>query len=402
MKNTVGLMLLFCYMFPSMAQPIDKTARLPIDSAAADIEQIVKDKIPDHVTLVGIGEVAVFAKEATQFNTALAAYLIAKKNYRHVLLMEDEWTLRPLNDYLTGAAAVDTSVMNSLIRLYMDGYQRSVQFRSFLIWLKKYNSRHPQAMVDLSGIEVNTSIPPSYFLTAYIVPADRAGGIRLGRKWADKFYSDSSAFKDIEAWHRQALATPSLFGKNKELILRCGEDIEHNKAVTKVASLTQILPKEELDRKMNYTVSSILHKLGKHAILYASNKSIVKSDVRSNRIANGEPVASLGKLLYHKLSGSYYACATGFADSANLLIASVAKAKAEPTVLYGTMETKRLILQKDHFFMPADSVYIKQYRPSTISFFFEYPVTMVPDGDLIAVDALFLFPSLTTADIIPD
>jgi len=402
MKILVSWLLLFCHILPSVAQQIGKTAQLPIDPAAENIEQIVKNNIPDQVKLIGIGEVATFAKETTQFNTALAAYLVTKKSCRHFLLMDDEWMLRPLNEYLTGGDAVDSSVVDSLMRLSMDGYLRSVPFRAFLIWLKGYNLRHPQDRVDLLGVKADTRIPPSYFLAAYIMSADKAGGIRLGRKWADRFYDDAAAFKDIEAWYQQALANPSLSGKKKELILRCGEDIQHNKAVIQRTSFEQMLPKKELDRMMSYEVSSILHKLDKRAILFASNTSIVKSDVSSNRILNGQPVASLGKLLYYKLRRNYYACVTSFADSANLLIVSAVRGKAESTVIPGDMETKRLFLQKDYYFMPADSGYMRRYQPSAISFFLEYPATIVPDSDLIAADALFLFSSLTTADIIPN
>lgn len=401
MKITVSLLLLFCYMFPSTAQRVGKAAQLPIDQAAADVEVIVKNNIPEQVKLIGIGEVATFAKEVTQFNTALAAYLIVKKRCRRFLVMDDEWRLRPVNDYLTGGGSTtDTMVLDSLLRHSMSSYFHSMQFRSFLTWLKKYNLRYPKDMVNLLGVTADAPIPPTYFLATYVVPADSTDGSRIGRKWADKFYADSSAFKDIEDWYRQILANPGLFARHKDLLSRCGEDLQHNKAVITVASIEQTLSKDEIDRKMSYEVSSILRKLDKRAILFGSNATIVKGDFTSKRMANEKPAATTGKLLYYKLKEKYYACATSFADSANLPILSAARREIELTFVPGTTEAKRLFQQKDYFFMPSDSAYMSQYRPSLVPFILEYRSKLVPDNNIAAADALFLFSSLTSADLI--
>lgn len=392
-KKLFALSLLSIFFLATTAQSIDNIAGKSIDAAIADIALVMKDKIPGAVKLIGVGDVASFARETAAFNTALAAFLITEKNVRHIVLFQTNWLLRPLSDYLIGNSRLDTVVIDSLLKVSLGSTIYSThEFRLFITWLKKYNIINPRKAVSLSGSSgPGNLIPVSYFLSAYVFPIDKEFAAILSKKWAATGYADSLAFRDIEIWYREKQKDAGAFNKHKDLMARCWEDIEYNNNVSNVHSIQQAMAMTSNDILIK------LKELKEPAIYFAGNEMIAKSKILLNNVT----VPSPGMLIQEKLKDGYYACITDFSDTATLNIFAHQINNFKLERVAGARQTKELSVKKDCFFMPADSIYLKSYIPEVIPPVAGITRTIVPDNSVVApADALFVFRGLTSATIL--
>lgn len=392
-KKSMTLSLLLIFFLTATAQPINRIAEKSIDAAIADVALVMKDNIPQTVKLIGIGDVASFAREITTFNTALAAFLISRKNVRHIILFHTNWVIRPLNDYIIGKSGLDTLAIDSLVRLsFASSVYLTREFRLFMTWLKKYNLSNPNKVVSLSGSGgPEALIPVSYFLSAYVFPVDRKQGVTLAKKWAETGYADSLAFKDIEMWYRGKQKDAPLLNKHKELMARCGEDIAYNKSVLNVSSI------QETMAMISNVILNKLKEGNDPAIFLAGNELITKSKI----VLNNVTVSSPGLLLQDKIKDGYYACVTDFSDTATVNVFDPGGNDFRKDKVPGSRQVKELSVNKHYYFMPADSLYLHHYVTRTLLPLPGLIRTVMPGNTGTApVDALFIFPELTSATIL--
>lgn len=391
-----SLMLLFTPLLSASAQHAEKAADTSLTMAIRDIATGFNNKLPAHTKVVGIGDVTPFAKQSTGLNMAIAAFLVSQKEFRHIVLFYEDWLLRPLNDYLTNKRPFDSTTVDSLVRISLaNSSLRNTSFSSFATWLKKYNLDHPEAMVDLSGIVADDLIPPAYFLAAYIFPADSTNGLMLSKKWGADIYNDESAFKDIAVWYQQVSKHTALFNKHKALLMRCAEDIDHNDIIRNGSSL-MMKPKMLVALKTRAMAGLIQKKSGKRTIIYANNEDIAKAGF----VFNGDTLVSLGLLLHEQLKEQYYSCLTDFGAPADLNQIDPQTGQLTLTKIPGSEYARELSGKKPAFFMPEDSIAIKQYRPRTIFPVIGVEREIVADNNLPAADALFFIKQLTPTDFL--
>jgi hypothetical protein len=389
-------MLVIIPFLSTSAQHVVKVTDMPLTMAIRDIATVLDKKIPEQVRVVGIGDVTSFAKESTDISMAIAAFLISRKKFRHIVLLEEDWLLRPLNDYLTNKRAFDSTVVDSLVRMSMaNSASRNASFRSFAIWLKKYNLAHPEAPVDLSGLVPDNTIIPAYFLATYIFPVDSAHGWILSKKWGANIYDYESAFKDIAAWYQQISKNVILLNKHKALLLRCGEDIDHNDVISKSISLEKDAV-IAMSLKVRSMAKLMLKKSDKRTIIYGDNEYIAKSSY----VFGGDTFMPLGLLLHEQLKDKYYTCLTDFADSSNLNQVDHETGKLALTMIPGSIQARELSMKKSVFFMSEDSADIKHYQPRTIFSVIGVEREIVPDNNIPATDALFIIKRLTSVDFL--
>ncbi|HWV66796.1 hypothetical protein, partial [Chitinophaga sp.] len=313
-KKAVTIMLLFTPLLSASGQHAGKVANTPLTLAMGNIAAGFDNKIPAHTKVVGIGNVTPFAKESTGLSMEIAAYLVSQKKFRHIVLLYEDWLLRPLNDYLTDKRPFDSTTVDSLVRISLaNSSSRNTSFSSFASWLKKYNLDHRETMADLSGIVADDLIPPAYFLATYIFPADRTTGLMLSKKWGANIYDDESAFKDITNWYQQVSKNTTLFNKHKALLMRCAEDIDHNDIIRNGSSL-MMKPKVLVDLKTRAMADLVMKKSDKQTIIYANNEDIAKAAF----VFNGDTLMSLGLLLHEQLKDKYYSCLTDFGAASDL------------------------------------------------------------------------------------
>lgn len=396
MKKAVIIALLFIPLLSASAQHAGRIASTPLTTAVSKVAADFDNKIPAHVKVVGIGDVTPFGKEATGLSMAIAAFLISQKEFRHIVLLYEDWLLRPLNDYLTNKRPFDSTTVDSLVRISLvNSSLRNASFNSFAVWLKKYNLDHPEAMVDLSGVVSDDLIPPAYFLTRYIFPVDRTNGWTLSKKWGANIYDDESAFKDISTWYQHVSKNTALFNKHKELLIRCADDIKHNDIIRDGSSL-MMKPKVLVDLKTRAMADLVLKKSDKRTIIYANNEDIAKAGF----IFNGDTLVSIGLLLHEQLKDKYYSCLTDFEGPSDLNQIDPQTGQLTLTTIQGSAYAREMSGKKHIFFMPEDSVAIKQYRPRTIFPVIGIEREIVPGNNPPAANAIFIIKHLTPTDFL--
>lgn len=400
MKNIcIVITLLFVFSYVN-AQKVQEIASKNIDEAIPMFGHISDFKNTDGVKLVGLGDVGELAKESKKLNTTFSAYMISKKNFRNIVIPTDDWLLRPLNTYLTTSAPADTTLLDSLIKdIFASNHSfRNREFRSLLSWLKTYNSGHRQDMVNIFGVAPGTTIPPSYFLAAYVYTIDKPYGQKLSEKWSNNATPDSIAYADIKIWVA-SLKNTKLSKPHQDLIIRCNEDLLHNKAVVKIVSVDQKFPPKTLNDRSRYIANQIIKKLGKKTIYLGSNTEVIKADLLSNFVLNDLPIYSTGKYLGEDLKDNYCVFVTDFADTARLPVVYISTKKIEEEVIASSKQTKALPKKNDYFDRKKDLVSLRGYQPILLSTFKEVVTkAIVKQGDY-ATDALFLFSQLSKTDL---
>jgi len=384
----------FCFSFTTSARQIQDLPGKSIEAAMADIELIAGNKIPDNVKLVGLGDAAALAHEPVRFNTTLAAFLIRKKGFRNFLIMDDNWMVRPLHSYLSGTRSFDSTVIDSLVLHTIGNFQyKTTGFRTFLYWLKKYNLLHQDKMVSLRGIGAARAIPVSYFMITYIYPLDKRNGTSLSTKWGVPNYPDSLAVKDVKAWYKGIIRNKAFVNKNKALLAACAEDLAYYDATSRRAKQTNVT--QYMDLTVNIIGNQILQQVSQRSILYTSNDFIAKSNMRLDYIPGRPVVSYTGMYLHQQLKEGYFACLTGFSDTARLRLVNRQTATIEDSIFVAPQQEKMLYQKKDRFFIPEDSLVLKQYLPAELPAFTKDAITIFPDTTVRPLDALFLFRNLT-------
>ena len=396
MNRAIILFLLFLSAFSTSAQRVQHIAQLSIDSGITEVETLMKNKIADHVELVGIGDIATWVKETQRFNTALSAFLISKKNFKNIFLPVDEWQIRPLNSYLLSTSPLDTVVVDSLLQNYLSDptAYATVQFRSFIFWLKEHNLSHPGNLVNLFGIYTTETIPHSYFLAAYIYPIDKSSGAKLAKKWDDFVFNPTDAYKDIEEWCLQ-MKHSNLPKDKRALVERCEMDIAHNKARLIVESMEQKFSAEVVSKYNNYVAGRILERSSEKSILFAANSTVAKSDFLSSSFIDNSAVHTIGKLLQMQLKTGYYVCVAAAGGTIRIPQADLATQSIKIDTLSGSDQVKNMLLSKDTYFTSTDKEALQKFIPNEIRFIKGRTTTLILTEATAPADAVFIFSSLT-------
>ncbi|RZJ99305.1 MAG: hypothetical protein EOO43_26935, partial [Flavobacterium sp.] len=264
MKTIVNCLLFLFIYCQASAQKIDEIASKEIDMGLPLFEQRAEFKNLPEVKLLGLGDIGTFVKESKKFNASFSAYLITKKDFRNIALHLDDWIVRPLNAYLTSPAIADSRLLDSLIKTtFSSDYQfKNEQFRSFLVWIKAYNVKHPVDMVNIFGVAPASTIPPSYFLATYIYEIDAVSGRKLSEKWTDTDSEDSIKFLDVKNWIAK-LKDTKMSKEHQRMILQCKDDLASNEFVLKYTSVIQKFSQKELNNRFQFVAKQISKKLYK-------------------------------------------------------------------------------------------------------------------------------------------
>jgi hypothetical protein len=391
-----GLMLIYS----AQAQKIHEIVSKDINDAIPVFDRMLESKDFAKVKLLGLGDVAIFVKESKRLITSFSAYLIHKQKFRNVVLQVDDWRLRPLNSYLTNTVQTDTAVLDSLIKsIFSSDFQfRNREFRSFLRWLKQYNLTNPNEHVNIYGVAPNSDIPPAYFLAAYVFEIDKASAEKLSEKWSNEDTPDSLAYSDIEVW-LQAIKKTKISSSVHEQILRCEEDLLHNKYVLKYTSPDQKFSQSQLNDRARYIANQVLKKLGKQTILYAMTHQVIKRELESSVVMGGLPVSSTGKYLHEDLKSDYQSIVVDFADNARLIMIDISARQGNLENVAGTAQAKALHQKAEYIDRKKDTQLLKGYKPTMLWPYKGQVANIILGKDDYAVDALFLFSTLTELDL---
>ncbi len=398
----IALLLLICSL-SSQAQTIQQISQKDTEKAMPDMERLLKDQIGTTVKLVGLGDVATLAKETQQFNTSLCAYLISKKDFRHIILLEDEWLVRPLNDYLTNGRPADTAKLTSLMLRCLSGPDLNNDvFRYFLTWVKKYNLSHKASQVNLYGGLSNTSIPSSYLVAAYVYPVDAKSAEAFAKKWDRESNTESQCLQDINQWYLKISKTKTRSPIQKLLLQSCGNDIEHNENVLKIERADQKFTVDTLLKQTNYISKSIVEKTTQKTILFSQNRVVLKCDVSSSFVLGGKTMPSVGKLLDHAMHQAYYACVTDFCGPSKLPVVDIAAQAMNMETVLPSAQAKLMFENSDRYFQKSSTSKINDFLPAMVPFLKGFVYTMTYDKATVPFNALFLFKELSVSNPIPN
>lgn len=392
-KAVIITLLLFTVVLNVEAQ---KTVSHDASELLKDLTTIIDTRISEQVKVVGVGDITPFAKQSTDLCMAIITCLVSEQKFRTVALMQDDWLVRPLNDYLTSSMPFSNKITDSLVRLSTANTTlRTTSFGKFAAWLKQYNLAHKKAMVKLKGVAPDETIPPAYFLVAYVWPIDQANGLILSRKWGANIYNYDMAYNDIEVWYQESSKKTSLVNKHKELFARCGEDIMHNNTIrNNDASI--VGHSNAIKKKADFLVDLIGGKPGEKTVFYSNNEDVVKSGY----LFLGDTIVSIGAYLRERLGDKYYACVTDFADTAVINLVDNEAGVLTPVVISGSEQAKDLFRKKATFFMKEDYTDIKDYRPRTIFPVIGMERNILPGNNIPLMDALFIIQNLASTDFL--
>ena len=156
----------------------NKFPKLQLDSLTSNYSKkylgsIFDGKIQDSVQIVALGEVSHGGYEPIAFKANMVKYLIESKGYRKVLFeLSDIGGIRMLRSYLNSQKnANDTSYLAKSIKnaQFLDA-AASVILNLFR-WIKQYNDKHPQNMVEVMGFEIGKEQSViNFILNKYIIP----------------------------------------------------------------------------------------------------------------------------------------------------------------------------------------------------------------------------------------
>ncbi|PZP49112.1 MAG: hypothetical protein DI598_08600 [Pseudopedobacter saltans] len=301
---TSFLILITVFTHQAKSQLVDSIIGAPIDKAVTLIgKNNIIDNITPDVKLVGLGEIAILAKETTLFNTRLAAYLISRRDFRMVVLNQSNFVLRPLNDYLSGNSGFDKDTMDSIAHLSLQQSMYSSQeMMQFLYWLKKHNLKFPSKKISISGSAGPEGlIPVYYFLTHYIYPVDPEQGRLFSSRWQAPNYTDSLSYRDIYAWGSSDKSQSRLKGKN--LLTMFNDDVHYNQQVSSLKSYQEA---------MDMLADGVLRHTNMKTIFFSYNEAIVKSKI----VVNGgrDTVNSPGLIFQSRLGKHYVAYLSDFQE----------------------------------------------------------------------------------------
>jgi erythromycin esterase-like protein len=150
-----ALGFLFCWGVPSLGQNIvHPLGAFHLDSTTRWLEQAFDARIPDSVTLIGLGEVVHGGREVTRFKAKMVQYLIGKKGVRTFIFEYPNAALSLLDYYLGESQykSEDTLKMMAGHALGNSLYDRS--FLDLLCWIKRYNLAHADDRVALKGVDI--------------------------------------------------------------------------------------------------------------------------------------------------------------------------------------------------------------------------------------------------------
>lgn len=393
----IGLLIL---TVRAEGQKIQEIVSKDIADAIPVFDQLLGSRSFAGIKVLGLGDAAVFVKESKKLTTSFSAYLISKQKFRNIVLHVDDWQVRPLNTYLTSAIPADTLVLDSLVKsIFSSDYQfRNRDFRAFLQWLKQYNLTNPKDQVNIYGVAPLSRIPPAYFLAAYVFDIDKVYGQQLSEKWSNDDTSDSLAYSDIKIW-LQAIGKKKHSRSVQEQIMRCEEDLQHDKYVLKYTSPDQQFSQNQLNEKARYTASQVLKNLGKQTIFYAMTYQVMKGELETNVELNGLPVSAVGKYLNDDLKSSYQSFAIDFADSAKVIMIDIPNRKGDLEKVNGTAHAKALYQKGEFIDRTNDAQLLKGYKPIMLWPYKGQVGNLILGKDEYAIDAVFLFSSLTDLDL---
>ncbi|WP_457287225.1 hypothetical protein [Pedobacter sp. UYP24] len=350
---------------------------------------------------MGIGDVGMFSKETKKINFSFSAYLISKRQFRNITLPVDDWQIRPLNAYLISSSARDTSELDTLVsNIFTSDYQyKNLEFKAFLQWVKTYNINHPLEMVNLFGVASSNTIPPSYFLSAYIYPVDASNGQKLSAKWSDDNTPDSLAYVDIRKW-AESQKDLRISKLNQDLISRCVEDLSHNNSVLKLTPLDQKFSRDQLNGINRYVANQILKKLNKKTIFLGLNKAVVKANLESNFVIDQLQYSSIGNYLKISLAGGYKVYVTDFAVEANLPVADFSTQKMNIQNATGSDQAKGVYRGNDYVEPTEKLNLLKGYNPAYLSAFPSLDSRIIVGKDQYVFDGLFILSTLSVVSLI--
>ncbi len=394
------IFILLVLLFPVCmvnGQLVEKIAGESVEEGIHNVERLLHQQIPDSVCLVGVGDVSSLSRQSVQFNTALMAYLISKRGFRQVFLVHEDWLMRPLNEYLRNDKRLDTDRIDSLMAVSLvHSVHRTNEFKSFLIWLKKYNLQHKEDPVDVLGVGSDDPIPVSYFLATYIVPLDKERGLSFARKWYTDNFTEDQTWADIKRWYDLMRRDRTFFNSNPDLLLQMKEDIDRNDRVKKALSPGLGLP-ESVNDRLRLIADWVLEKIGNKAILYSDNGHIARSGyVLSYTITGTSP----GLLLHNRLKGNYYASLTDFRDSAFLNALHPDVSAFKKSIIVQEEHVKKLFQNKELSYYPEDTSSMSAYIPKSMGVVIGDIRTSVPCPGIVPSDAIFFFRTLTPTSFI--
>ncbi len=141
------------------------------------LEDCFDEKITDSIQVVGLGEVSHGGIEPMNFQVKMIQYLVEKRHYRHVLVeISDFYYIRAIRNYLNNNKLKDNTIEKWANK---SGLMSAVNLKLFALfnWLKKYNTGHPNDMVNISGFDVGTEAAIfNYTLNNYVIPLNPAEG----------------------------------------------------------------------------------------------------------------------------------------------------------------------------------------------------------------------------------
>jgi erythromycin esterase-like protein len=156
----------------------NKFTKLQLDSLISNyskqyLGEIFDGKISDSIQIIALGEVSHGGYEPIAFKANMVRYLVERRGYRKIVFeLPDIPAIRMLRSYLNNQKnATDTSYITKWIKNAQFVDATASVCTNLFKWIKQYNDKHQENMVDVMGFEIGKEQSViNFILNKYIIP----------------------------------------------------------------------------------------------------------------------------------------------------------------------------------------------------------------------------------------
>jgi len=143
----------------------------------ADLEAFAA--IVGDARIVALGESTHGTAEFFRAKHRLLAYLVEQHGFRVFAIEANQMAVEPINEYVRGGSGDARSLMRAMFAVW-----NTEEVRSLIDWIRAYNARQPERMVEFVGFDMQDPRVPIDSVSAFL------GRVQPTlRSWADSLYA---------------------------------------------------------------------------------------------------------------------------------------------------------------------------------------------------------------------
>jgi erythromycin esterase-like protein len=302
-----------CFTEPAFAQPPLNNVRsllsgdLSGDYTKEHFIEIFNHRIPDNLTVLGLGEVSHGSYEPIAFKANIAKYLIEERGYRKILFEHSDIDLiRGIRAYLAETNLADSNFVKTWIANGNFPHAISAVYLNLFEWIKAYNMENPTDQVQVMGFDCATEQNNvEFILNTFMIPFDPVQAqeyvykLHTDGEDADKVRILQQWFQDNESSLKKKF-NPADLGWLKFYIRNTINGLTYQSLKSgSVVNDISLFRDSILAENVEYLSS------GSRSIVWAHNGHILRTHTNH-----------MGRLLHQKFETGYFVIATDFSGHA--------------------------------------------------------------------------------------